>query len=428
MSVQLQKQLLNGRGTSGIAAICSAHPWIIEAAALQAVEDGSSLLVEATSNQVNQEGGYTGMQPASFRSFVVGIASAAGLTEDRVYLGGDHLGPNPWNSLNSTEAMQLACRMVDQYARAGFTKIHLDASMACADDPEHLTDEVVATRAAELCAAAERATTESGGALPIYVVGTEVPPPGGARHSLEHIEVTGAAAVERTLQIHHAAFQRAGLMEAWKRVVGIVVQPGVEFDHDRVFDYSPPAARQLQSFLESHPDIVFEAHSTDYQKPPAFRELVRDGFAILKVGPGLTFALREAIFALAAIENELLGRDQQSHVREVLDQTMLDRPEYWNRYYIGTEREQKVLRSFSYSDRIRYYWPERDVQQSVKKLLSNLDCISVPETLLSQYLPQAYGAIRSGSSISGKALVIEHIRTELRKYTTACNPGRAGLI
>src|SRR5207248_11596550 len=180
----------------GIAAICSARPWVIEAAALQASEDGSSLLVEATSNQVNQEGGYTGMRPADFRSFAIAIASRAGLPEDRLYLGGDHLGPNPWKSLKAAEAMQQACRMVDQYARAGFTKIHLDASMGCAGDPERVSDEVIATRAAELCAVAERSVAESGGAAPIYIVGTEVPPPGGAQHALDSVEVTAAAAVE----------------------------------------------------------------------------------------------------------------------------------------------------------------------------------------------------------------------------------------
>ncbi|MGO4211540.1 class II D-tagatose-bisphosphate aldolase, non-catalytic subunit, partial [Terriglobus sp. YAF25] len=144
MSVVLQKQLLAERRHAGIYAVCSAHPWVIEAAALQALEDGTSLLVEATSNQVNQDGGYTGMQPSDFRSFVGEIAEGVGVPVERLYFGGDHLGPNPWSSLNAVEAMKRACRMVDQYARAGFTKIHLDASMPCLGDPEVLSDEIVA--------------------------------------------------------------------------------------------------------------------------------------------------------------------------------------------------------------------------------------------------------------------------------------------
>jgi len=425
MSVVLQKQLLAERGQAGIYAVCSAHPWVIEAAALQALEDGTSLLVEATSNQVNQDGGYTGMRPSDFRNFVSDIAGGVGFPVDRLYFGGDHLGPNPWSSLDAAEAMDRACQMVDQYARAGFTKIHLDASMPCAGDPEVLSDQIVAERAARLCAAVEKAVTECGGEAPIYIIGTEVPPPGGASHALNHIEVTGAAAVERTLHIHQEAFHDAGLAEAWKRVLGIVVQPGVEFDHDRVFDYVPAAAQKLQGFLDRHPGIVFEAHSTDYQKPLAFQQLVRDGFAILKVGPGLTFALREALFALSHIEDELLPHAQRSHLREVLERTMFDNPKYWQRYYTGTNQEQKILRLFSYSDRIRYYWLAEDVQKSIETLLRNFEALTVPETLLSQYLPGGYIAVRGRKEISARHLVIEHIRAEVKKYSAACKPGRS---
>ncbi|MGA7243577.1 MAG: class II D-tagatose-bisphosphate aldolase, non-catalytic subunit, partial [Terracidiphilus sp.] len=44
----------------GIYSVCSAHPWVLEAAFDQAIKDGSDLLIEATSNQVNHLGGYTG--------------------------------------------------------------------------------------------------------------------------------------------------------------------------------------------------------------------------------------------------------------------------------------------------------------------------------------------------------------------------------
>jgi D-tagatose-1,6-bisphosphate aldolase subunit GatZ/KbaZ len=424
VSVALQRQLLAGRGASGVYAVCSAHPWVIGAAASQALEDGSLMLLEATSNQVNQDGGYTGMQPADFRRFATDLIVDAGLPEDRLVLGGDHLGPNPWSSLPASEAMDRASRMVDLYARAGFTKIHLDTSMSCADDPERLDDEVVATRAAQLCRVAERAVAETGGGSPIYIIGTEVPPPGGASHALSHIEVTRAEAVERTLQIHREAFQRTGLEAAWQRVLGIVVQPGVEFGHDNVIAYDPVAAQQLQGFLAKHPTLVFEAHSTDYQEPGAFCELIRDGFSILKVGPGLTFALREALYALAAIESEMLPEGEWSKLRETLEARMLARPEFWQRYYPGTEQEQKVLRSFSYSDRIRYYWPDSEIQRAVNQLLANFDRIEVPRPLLSQYLPDNCREMLPGTALSAKGLVIEHVRSELRKYSAACHPSQ----
>src|SRR5579875_310069 len=180
MSHLLQQYLAKRRSgvPAGIYSVCSAHPWVIRAAAEQAVDDGTLLLVEATSNQVNQFGGYTGMRPKEFQQFVWEHVHAAGLDTARLILGGDHLGPNPWRNLTAPEAMDHAVDMVTEYVRAGFTKIHLDASMSCAGDPAVLPDEVVAARAARLCAAAEQARTEDQPLL--YVIGTEVPVPGGA--------------------------------------------------------------------------------------------------------------------------------------------------------------------------------------------------------------------------------------------------------
>jgi hypothetical protein len=71
MSSPLQDHLSKRKlgASAGIYSVCSAHPWVIRAAAEQAAAAGSLLLIEATSNQVNQFGGYTGMRPAEFRSF-----------------------------------------------------------------------------------------------------------------------------------------------------------------------------------------------------------------------------------------------------------------------------------------------------------------------------------------------------------------------
>ena len=102
----------------------------------------------------------------------------------------------------------------------------------------------------------------------------------------------------------------------------MVVQPGVEYGDDHIFDYDRAAAAELSRFITTQPGLVYEAHSTDYQTPAALRALVEDHFAILKVGPALTFAYREAVFALELIEREwLAGRPgiTLSGVRSALD-------------------------------------------------------------------------------------------------------------
>jgi D-tagatose-1,6-bisphosphate aldolase subunit GatZ/KbaZ len=401
--------------------VCSAHPWVIEAAMLQAQLDDTHLLLEATSNQVNQSGGYTGMTPAMFRDYVYGIAGQLNFDRDRLILGGDHLGPNPWQNLDESTAMQHAVEMVRMYVEAGFTKIHLDASMRCADDPAVLPDAMMANRAAVLCCAAESARERLGLGPVVYVIGTEVPTPGGATHALNTLEVTSCEAAEQTLEVHRQAFHDAGLGEAWARVVAVVVQPGVEFDHDSVVDYDATKAGHLQGFQKKHPELVMEAHSSDYQRPHAYKELVRDGFSILKVGPALTFALRETLYALAAIERELVPAAQRSNLVETMEATMLARPADWQKYYRGSEEQRRVLRVYSYSDRIRYYWRFSEVEASVIRLITNLQQVLIPETLLSQHCPRQYDEIRAGTLKNDpKEMAMANVRGVLNTYSRAC--------
>jgi D-tagatose-1,6-bisphosphate aldolase subunit GatZ/KbaZ len=411
--------LLSANGQRGITSVCSAQPWVIRAAADQALEDGALLLIEATCNQVNQDGGYTGMRPAGFRDFVRDLVTQARLPQDRLILGGDHLGPHVWRKLPAEEAMRHAEEMIAQYVRAGFTKIHLDASMPCAGDPAILPDETVAGRAARLARIAE-ASCESG-APPFYIIGTEVPVPGGASHGHE-LAVTTPQAAAQTVAVHKRAFADAGLSDAWSRVAGLVVQPGVEFDNVSVIDYQPAKARALTVWRrENGEGLVFEAHSTDFQRPDAYKALVADGFAILKVGPGVTFAMREAVCALAEIEMLTIAPDAQSHILDVIRTVMRNDPASWRDYYSGTAAEQDVLLFNSYSDRIRYYWPHPKIEAAMARLVSNLSAAPPPEILLSRYLPSQHQRVRAGLlARDPQALILDKVRDTLRPYAAAC--------
>ncbi|SAK45824.1 tagatose-6-phosphate kinase [Caballeronia hypogeia] len=406
----------------GIYSICSAQPWVLEAAMKQALDDDTPLLIESTSNQVDQYGGYTGMKPADFVRFVHLIADRAGLPRARLILGGDHLGPNAWRNLPAEEAMQRAAALIDAYVSAGFTKIHLDTSMSCAGDPARLSDDVVAERASYLCAIAEAAAEREGKPQrPVYIIGTEVPVPGGAAEELEAIEVTGPDAALNTVAVHRNAWRARGLDEAWERVIALVVQPGVEFDHTKVFDYDPELAAKLSAVLDELPGMVFEAHSTDYQKPEALASLVRDGFAILKVGPGVSFALREALYALADIETELVASGARSNLREVVEKVMLSKPGNWEKYYHGDDRQKRLLRTYSYSDRVRYYWKDAEIDSAVQKLIDNLASIALPENVLSRYMPEQYWQFRRGLiDASPMSLIQSRIREVIGAYAAAC--------
>jgi len=391
----------------GIYSVCTANEFVIEAVLENAKTEKNFVLIESTCNQVNQFGGYTGMRPCDFKNFIHNIARKAGFPAERLILGGDHLGPNPWKDEDAKRAMQKAGRLIKEYIMAGYTKIHIDTSMYLADDPgkgiERLDDNLIARRGAELALQAEKSYQEfkkknPQAEPPLYVIGSEVPVPGGAEEKEEELAVTGPADFNQTIDLFKKYFYDNELQEAWKRVIAIVVQPGVEFGTDYVLDYNREKARDLSSCLEDYQNLVFEAHSTDYQQSELLRKMVEDGFCILKVGPALTYALREALFALECMERELLAgnREKLSDLQKTLDRVMVENPADWEKYYDGSKNEIRLARKYSLSDRIRYYWAEPEVIEAANRLIKNLESRQIPLTLISQFMPEQYKKIRKG--------------------------------
>ncbi|MFN0116307.1 MAG: D-tagatose-bisphosphate aldolase, class II, non-catalytic subunit [Paracoccaceae bacterium] len=404
----------------GIASVCSAHPLVLRAALRFGRDEASPVLIEATCNQVNHRGGYTGMRPAGFAALVARIAAEEGCPHERVRLGGDHLGPNPWRDRPAEEAMAEAERMVAAYVAAGFGKLHLDTSMGCLGEPAALDDETTAARAVRLAAAAEAAAAGSGYPLPVYVIGTEVPPPGGADHSLIKLEPTDPEAARRTIAVHRRAFAEAGLPRAFARVIALVVQPGVEFGNRNVILYDRTRTAGLTLILNDEPQFVFEAHSTDYQSTAALSGLVEDGFAILKVGPELTFVLREALYGLDLIASELDPDYGMRPLAATMEALMLTEPRHWQRHYGGDEADKRILRHYSLSDRIRYYWTDPKAEAAVARLFGTLAGRSVPAPLFRQHLPGLVGM--ADLPFSPEVAVIRRITESLKSYHAACAP------
>jgi len=402
----------------GITSVCSAHPLVLRAALRHGRETGATVLIEATCNQVNHKGGYTGMKPADFAAMVFDLAGDEGCPRDQIILGGDHLGPNPWRDLPAETALDEACQMVEAYVAAGFRKIHLDASMGCAGEPVALDDEATARRAAMLAGAAEAAARDAGLEPVQYIIGTEVPPPGGADHTLTTIEPTSPEAAAKTLAVHREVFKAEGLGEVLSRVIGLVVQPGVEFGNRNVIFYDAAKARALTGVLDRETNVVFEAHSTDYQGVTPLSALVRDGFPILKVGPELTFVLREALYALDLVASDLVAGYGARPLYAAMEALMQDRPENWARHYHGSDADLRFLRHYSLSDRIRYYWATDAAIEAVARLLDALRGVSVPLPLLWQHLPWA--ADLAGEPLNPEEVLIRRVTDSLSTYHAAC--------
>jgi D-tagatose-1,6-bisphosphate aldolase subunit GatZ/KbaZ len=411
----------------GLYSVCSSNPFVLDAALRRAKQSGEALLVESTSNQVNQFGGYMGMTPRQFEQYLGRRLEFFGLAPGQVLLGGDHLGPNAWRRDAADSAMREAAQLVADCVGAGYRKIHLDASMRLGDDPPGgPAVELSARRAALLCHAAEKAWHDQPPDMPApqYVIGTEVPPPGGAVGEEEALQVTPVENARYTLEATRQAFRELGVESAWPRVMALVVQPGVEFGDHSIHAYQPEKAGRLSAFIETVPGMLYEAHSTDYQTREALAQMVEGHFAVLKVGPALTFAFREAVFALEWIEQELLqraGQGERSNLQAILEEEMLAFPVYWEPYYRGSPQEQRFSRRFSLSDRVRYYWNRPRVQAALDRLLANLDRHEIPFSLIHQFLPLQAERVRQGQlTPSALELIYDKIGEVLDDYRHAC--------
>ena len=371
------------------------------------------------------------MKPADFKRFVLDIAEKNGFDKDRIFLGGDHLGPLTFAYKDESEAMADAEELIRHYVGAGFTKIHIDTSMKLnSDDPNaRLSDEIIAGRGARLAQVAEETyrkllQSDPDAIPPVYIIGSEVPIPGGAVGGEDNgVQVTKVEDFRNTVQTFEKAFQAAGLDdEVWNRVIGVVVQPGVEEKDSGCTEYDRDKAKELTESIKDFPTLIFEGHSTDYQTKIKLRELIEDGVGILKVGPGLTFAMREAMFALENIERELLyGTDTEpSRFAETLDAAMLKDDKHWKKHYQGTELEIRLKRKYSFSDRCRYYMPVPDVEKASERLISNLRTTGVPLNLLSQFMPIQYTKVREGLLENDPvALIEDRITNTIDEYLYA---------
>lgn len=417
----------------GIPSYCTANEPVLEEALIRAKKLGEPVLIEATANQVNQYGGYTGMKPRDFCAKVLELAKKVGVPEQQIILGGDHLGPLTWQDLPEAEAMAKSEELVYQYTAAGFTKIHLDTSMKVADDPEGaLSTETVARRGVQLykvCMKAyeELLKTKPDAMRPVFIIGSEVPIPGGAQEAEDSLAVTKPEAFEDTVRTYRRMFEEAGVPDGWNDVIAVVVQPGVEFGDDQVFLYDREAAKALCAKLSDYPEVVFEGHSTDYQSAKCLREMVEDGICILKVGPAITYGLREGLFALSMMERELVPAAEQAHFIETLEETMTENPNNWQKHYHGSFHQLGLARKYSFSDRARYYIGDPKVTAAQEKLFANLEKYPIPMNMLHQYMPRQYEAVRNGTlAFTPRALAMDGIARFMEDYEYAAGQSEGG--
>ena len=99
----------------------------------------------------------------------------------------------------------------------------------------------------QLCEVAEKYAPDPSELF--YIIGTEVPIPGGETEEPDALDVTSVARFHDTIQTHRDAWEARSLMHVWDKIVSVVTQPGVDFGHTSIYPFEPEKAAHLRDAI-----------------------------------------------------------------------------------------------------------------------------------------------------------------------------------
>ena len=363
------------------------------------------VLIESTSNQVNQFGGYTGLTPATFKKKIEYIRKKEKLNKNYLLLGGDHLGPLPWKNLTEDRAMKNAGILIKKYVEAGFDKIHIDTAILCSGQ-KSLTRSKIISR----CDALIKKINSNNLVNKILVVGTEVPFAGGGDHV--KTSITKLENIKKEYQMYRMIFKT--FKSLYRKTFGLVIDPGISYGNENITK-SKFKNFNIKTKFSKKNNFVFEAHSSDYQSLKDLKKLNNLNFKFIKVGPELTFYYLKAALYMEKIESKLFHK--KSNLKKIISIRMNKNQKYWKDYY---KKRSEFFKFNSYLDRVRYYWSDKKVNNAKKMLFKNIDTIDVSKFIKINRLSQKDIYIKKKLNLSNADYLVYHyLKKSLEKYYLA---------
>ena len=355
--------------------LCTSNLDVLKTAIYFCKKKNFPILIESTSSQVNQQGGYSGKKPKDFFYSVNKIAKKINFPKKNLHIGGDHLGPLPWKNLSSKIALHNSIRLINDCLKSNYSKIHIDTSIKCSSDKVLTSQEIFLITKTILNKIKKNKKLRKA----FLVIGTEVPLSGGNDKS--KLKLTSKS------QIFHD-------VEKFKRIrignkpFGLVIEPGMKFMHYTIL--SPKFKNfKKKKLISKRFNFVFEAHSTDYQSLSCLKNLVKNNFKFLKVGPELTFYMTRALFFMEELEKKYFSKNK-SNIKQKIFIEMMQNKKHWNSYYSGRKKFLKKLILNSRLDRIRYYLNKEKIEKSKKILEENINKLDknlIKKILIKKKLP-----------------------------------------
>ena len=414
----------NRRGErKGICAVESQNPTVQETYLRQALADSSPALFEICADMLDSQGQSGKILPYDFIANVKQIAVKTGFPRDRLFFGVDHLSPSIWQDESYASAMKKTCTLISDLVSLGFNKLGIHAGISLKGDPENqlLSQEAIIAREATLYQAAEGAAAAlPDEEKPLYVI--DVHP--GQGMTEDQTNIVNKEDVEITVDRFAKTAAAAGLPEMKERLLAARIFLGAGYDSEKVIPFGSSLLKELGGCVYGDKPVVLEVLQTDFQPQTVLNQLVDNHFAFLRVGQELTYTMREALFSMALMENEtMIGKPgvYLSNFIIELDRAMQSDPRHWQKYYTGNGFEQLIERKFSLYDRSRFYWEDKEVRKTKKRLFDNLIEYPVLLTVMRQFMPYQYERVAAGE-LENKpdALVMDAVRRALHRYSHAC--------
>ena len=251
-------------------------------------------LIESTSNQVNQHGGYTKKNPKIFVKEILNLKKKIGFNSKNFFLGGDHLGPLPWKHKKKSIAIKNSISLINEYLDQNYCKIHIDTSIRCKDD-KYIDNEKVLNRSNEIL---NNFRIKKKIKKKFLVLGTEVPLAGSGDN--KKLIPTNKKQISTEVLNIKKMFKKIGLKN---KFFGLVIEPGMKYGHSTIKkpNFTNFADKRNISIKNN---FFYEAHSTDYQPNEVLKQLVKNNFKFLKVGPELTYNYSRSLFFMENIEKK----------------------------------------------------------------------------------------------------------------------------
>lgn len=391
---RMQELTAQGHKPMTLLAVCPNSPAVIKAAFRAAKRNNAPILFAATLNQVDCDGGYTGMTQEDFVRVMKVEAKRNNYTGPFI-AAIDHGGP--WlKDIQTLEkwpyekAMEAVKKSYEAALLAGYELIHVDPTVdRSLPEGEVIQIEVVAARTIELITHIER-FRKSRGLPPIdYEVGTE--------------EVHGGLAdmdvFNKFLKLLKAGLEENGCSDAWPCFV--VGKVGTDL-HTTFFD--PVVARQLASTVAEYGSFIKGHYTDDVENP---EEYPMSGMGGANVGPEFTIAEFNALEELESLENKLYEEGAVAmHSR--MNATL-------RKLVIASGRWKKWVRGNESADDFASITPERQrwlIQTGARYIWQKPEAVAARQMLYSNL---------ALNGIDAEGIVLSTIEHAIDKYYVAYN-------